>query len=104
MIRQAAILCGGFDTPSGGSAGSVPAPLRAVGDTPFLDVLLFELARHGVRHVLLLAGCPEEPFRDYARATPLAPRFALGIDVVGVGPAGSGGALWQARDRLDREF
>jgi len=105
MICQAAILCGGLDTRFGELTRSTPRPLLAVGDAPFLDVVLFELARHGVRRVLLLAGSAGEQVHDYARSTPLAQRFGLDIDViVETEPAGTGGAVWQARDRLDPEF
>src|SRR5262249_18380998 len=84
---------------------SAPKSLLAVGDAPFLDVVLFELARHGVRRLLLLAGFAGEQVRDYARSTPLAPRFGLEIDVVvATEPGGPGGGVWQARDRLDPEF
>jgi D,D-heptose 1,7-bisphosphate phosphatase len=105
MICQAAILCAGLGTRFGEPARSTPKPLLAVGDAPFLDVLLFELARYGVRRVLLLAGFAGEQVRDYARSTPLAQRFGLDIDVVvETEPAGTGGAVWRARDRFDPEF
>jgi D-glycero-D-manno-heptose 1,7-bisphosphate phosphatase len=105
MIRQAALLCGGLGTRLGALTRSTPKPLLPVGDAPFLDVLLFELARQGIRRVLLLAGFAGEQVRDYARTTPLADRFGLDIDVVvEAEPAGTGGAVWQARDRLDPEF
>jgi D,D-heptose 1,7-bisphosphate phosphatase len=103
MIGQAAILCG---APGGRSpAASPPAPLPAVGGEPFLDVLLFELGRHGIRRVLLLAGGNAAPIADYAASTPLRRRFGLDITVsVWPEPAGTGGALWHARHRLDDCF
>src|SRR5580704_10890651 len=99
MIRQAAILCGGLGTRLGELTRATPKPLLPIGNAPFLDVVLFELARHGVRRVLLLAGFAGEQVRDYARSTPLADRFGLEIEVVvETEPAGTGGAVWQARD------
>jgi D-glycero-D-manno-heptose 1,7-bisphosphate phosphatase len=96
MIRQAVILCGGFDTPK---------PLNEVGGDPFLDTLLFEIARHGIRRILLLAGSAARQVADYARATTLRARFGLEIEVAAeVAPVGTGGALWRARDRLDDLF
>jgi len=54
MIRQAVILCGGPGTRLGALTAQTPKPLLPVDGTPFLDVLLFELGRHGVTRVLLL--------------------------------------------------
>jgi len=105
MIRQAAILCGGLGTRLGELTRSTPKPLLEVDGTPFLDVLLFEFARHGVRRIVLLAGFAGERVRDYVRATPLVERFGLEIEVVVEDePAGTGGAVWQARYLLDPEF
>ena len=48
---------------------------------------------------------PPPKIVDYAAATPLKERFGLTIDVaIEPRPAGTGGALWQARDRLDDAF
>jgi len=42
---------------------------------------------------------------EYATATPLAARFGLSVEIaVEPEPAGTGGALWHARDRLDASF
>jgi D-glycero-D-manno-heptose 1,7-bisphosphate phosphatase len=43
-----------------GSLAEIPKPLLVVDDGPFLDLLLFELGRHGVKQVLLLAGFAAE--------------------------------------------
>ena len=105
MVRQAVILCGGVGSRLGALTAETPKPLLPVGGTPFLDVLLFELGRHGVQRVLLLAGFAAQRILDYAASTLLTARFDLEIDV-SVEPqrAGTGGALWHARERLDDQF
>ena len=105
MIRQAVILCGGVGSRLGASTADTPKPLLMVDRIPFLDVLLFELARHGVTRVLLLAGFAAQRIVEYAASTPLRARFGLEIEV-SIEPqrAGTGGAVWHARDRLDSRF
>ena len=98
MIGQAAILCGGRDT------GALE-PFSRSGGGPFLDLLLFELGRHGIKRILLLAGGAGATVIEYAAATPLIARFGLDIEViVEPEPAGTGSALRQARERLDPDF
>src|SRR5262249_39835826 len=48
MVRQAVILCGGLGSRLGALAAETPKPLLPVDGGPFFDILLFELARHGV--------------------------------------------------------
>jgi D-glycero-D-manno-heptose 1,7-bisphosphate phosphatase len=76
-----------------------------VDEPSFLDVLVFELARHGIKKILLLAGFQAQKIIEYASSTPVKGRFALEI-VVSVEPqlAGTGGGLWQARDQLEDRF
>src|SRR5258708_2840820 len=105
MIQQAAILCGGLGTRLGSLTAKTPKPLLIVGGEPFLDRLLFELGRQGVRRILLLAGFSAEQALEYAATTTLRTRFGLEIEVaVEAKPAGTGGALWWAQDQLDEEF
>ena len=105
MVRQAVILCGGLGSRLGELVAETPKPLLLVDGVPFLDVLLFELARHGVMRILLLAGFAAPRIVDYAASTPLKARFGLQIEV-SIEPkrAGTGGAVWHARDRLDDQF
>jgi D,D-heptose 1,7-bisphosphate phosphatase len=105
MVRQAVILCGGLGSRLGALVAETPKPLLPIDGVPFLDVLLFELARHGVTQVLLLAGFAAPRIVDYAASTPLKARFRLEIEV-SIEPerAGTGGAVWHARDRLDDQF
>ena len=64
MIRQAVILCGGLGSQLGALTAQTPKPLLPVDGNRFLDVLLFELGRHGVTQVLLLAGFPARRILD----------------------------------------
>jgi D-glycero-D-manno-heptose 1,7-bisphosphate phosphatase len=103
--RQAVILCGGLGTRLGRLTADTPKPLLEVGGAPFLDVLLFEIGRHGVRDVLLLAGFAHEKIERYARSTPIAQRFGLDVRVaVEASPAGTGGALRLAEPLLADDF
>lgn len=102
-IRQAVVLCGGLGSRLGALTASVPKPLLPVGDRPFLERLLFEVRRHGVTRVLLLAAFQSAAVETFARDTSKA--LGLAIDVA-VEPerAGTGGALWHARAALDERF
>lgn len=93
MIDQAVILCGGA------------AALEEVGGAPFLDRLLLETGRYGIRRILLLAGVQADRVRDYAADTAMRGRFGLDIEIMAAPEtAGTGGALFQARARLDEHF
>ncbi len=105
MISQAAILCGGLGTRLGALTARTPKPLLPVAGEPFLDVLLFELGRHGVRRVLLLAEFAADRIVDYAASSRAKARFGIELAVLAEPErAGTGGALWHARDRLDQGF
>ena len=105
MIEQAVILCGGSGARLGALTAELPKPLLMVDESPFLDLLLFELGRHGIRRILLLAGFGAARIAAYAAATPLNERFGLALEVaVEPEPAGTGGALWHARHLLDDSF
>ena len=83
----------------------MPQPALPVDGAPFLDTLLFELGRHGIRRILLLAGFDAAAIAAPAAASPLRERFGLDIEVVSdAAPAGTGGVLWRARDRLEPAF
>jgi len=105
MIEQAVILCGGRGARLGSLTAELPKPLLPVDGAPFLDLLLFELGRHGIRRILLLGGIDAAAIAQYAAATPLKARFNLAIEISAEPePAGTGGALWHARHRLEHAF
>jgi D,D-heptose 1,7-bisphosphate phosphatase len=103
--RQAVILVGGLGTRLGALTARVPKPLLDVAGVPFLDHLLFEIGRHGIRKILLLAQFEADQVRDYAQNSAAVKRFNLDVEVT-VEPtkAGTGGALWHAKDQLDDLF
>jgi D-glycero-D-manno-heptose 1,7-bisphosphate phosphatase len=104
-LRQCAVLAGGLGTRLGALTAERPKPLLVCGDRPFLAWLLRELCRYGVDEFLLLAGHlsaeVERSLGELAAALPKAVKLAVSIEPA---PAGTGGALWHARDRLDDRF
>ena len=105
MLRQAMILCGGSGTRLGSLTAATPKPLLTVGGRPFLDVLLHELGRHGITDVVLLAAFEAEQVDQYITDNPVARRFGIRLRV-SVEPerAGTGGAVFHARDMGDKQF
>jgi D-glycero-D-manno-heptose 1,7-bisphosphate phosphatase len=103
--EQAVILVGGRGTRLGARTADTPKPLLGVGDRPFLAHLLEEVARHGLRRVLLLARFQAGKIAEFASTSPVIGRFGLSVEIA-VEPeaAGTGGALWHARNRLDPLF
>jgi len=56
VVREALILAGGLATRLGDAARDVPKCLQPVAGRPFLDHILWEVRRHGVRRVVLCTG------------------------------------------------
>jgi D-glycero-D-manno-heptose 1,7-bisphosphate phosphatase len=104
-VRQCAILAGGLATRLGALAAETPKPVLPVGDRPFLGWLLQEISRFGVEEALLLTGHlsdrVEASVRAIAAELPRPLRLEFALEPV---RAGTGGALFHARDRLDERF
>ncbi len=102
-MRQAVILVGGRGTRLGALAAETPKPLVAVsGDTPFLDHVIADIARHGVEEILLLAGHMGNVVVDHYDNRRI--RDAQVRVIVEGSPAGTAGALQGAADDLDDMF
>jgi D,D-heptose 1,7-bisphosphate phosphatase len=56
VVREALVLAGGLATRLGDAAADVPKCLQPVAGRPFLDHLLWQLRRQGVRRVVLCTG------------------------------------------------
>jgi D,D-heptose 1,7-bisphosphate phosphatase len=103
--EQCVVLVGGLGTRLGALTTDMPKPLLAVAGRPFLEYLLLEVARFGFKRVLLLAGFRADQVARYLADSDIARRLRLEIDLLAEDkPAGTGGALWHARERLDEYF
>ena len=102
-MRQAVILVGGRGTRLGELAKDIPKPLLSVaGDVRFLDVMIDDLSRFGLRDIILLAGHLGE--QVVARYEGALIRGAAVSVIRESEPAGTAGALRYAADRLDDVF
>ncbi|HEY1935258.1 MAG TPA: HAD-IIIA family hydrolase [Acetobacteraceae bacterium] len=104
-ISQCAILVGGLGTRLGALTTSTPKPLLRCGDRPFLAWLMREFVRFGVTDFLLLTGHlsaeVEKAVASIATLLPGEARIAISEEPV---RAGTGGAVFHARDRLQERF
>lgn len=104
-IRQCAVLVGGMGTRLGELTATTPKPLLPVGDRPFLAWLLREFLRYGVDDFLLLTGhlseVVEAALPGIAESLPKPVRITVCREPV---RAGTGGALFHARDKLAGKF
>ena len=104
-VRQCAILVGGLGTRLGALTATTPKPLLPCGDRPFLAWLLREFVRFGVSDFLLLTGHLSAAVEQEAAAIQAAlPRHATVTLSEEPIRAGTGGAVFHARDRLDDRF
>lgn len=104
-VRQCAILVGGLGTRLGGLTATLPKPLLRCGDRPFLAWLLRELTRYGIDDVLLLTGylsnVVEAAMPEIVARLPKHVRITCCTEPV---RAGTGGALYHARNHLADRF
>jgi D,D-heptose 1,7-bisphosphate phosphatase len=104
-VTQCAILVGGLGTRLGALTATTPKPLLPCGGRPFLHWLLREYVRYGVTDFLLLTGHLssqiERAAADIQAALPRPARISLSQEPI---RAGTGGAVFHARDRLQERF
>lgn len=102
-VQQAVFLVGGKGTRLGAITAQTPKPMLDIGDgLSMLDVLIEQAARHGFAKVLLLAGHFGEAIEarhDGTRVHGADVRVVRELE-----PAGTGGALVNAREHLDPWF
>ncbi len=104
-LRQCVILVGGLGTRLGDLTAATPKPALTCGDRPFLAWLLRELQRFGFTEALLLTGHLSDRLREIvADAQANLPRAMTIVFSEEPERAGTGGALFHARDLLDERF
>jgi D,D-heptose 1,7-bisphosphate phosphatase len=104
-VKQCAILVGGLGTRLGALTATTPKPILNCADRPFLGWLMREFVRFGVTDFLLLTGhLSAEVERAAASIQAALPRpVAVTLSEEPI-RAGTGGAVFHARDRLDERF
>jgi D,D-heptose 1,7-bisphosphate phosphatase len=104
-VRQCAVLAGGLATRLGPIAATVPKPLLPCGGRPFLGWLMREFVRFGIDEVVLLTGHLSETIdagvQALAAELPRPVRIVVSREPV---RAGTGGAVFHARDLLAERF
>jgi D,D-heptose 1,7-bisphosphate phosphatase len=104
-VRQCAVLVGGLGTRLGALTANTPKPLLPFGDRPFLALLLREFLRFGVEEFVLLAGYRAKVVAASVQSlSALLPREVRIVVSEESARAGTGGALYHARDRLQQRF
>ena len=101
-ITQAVCLVGGRGTRLGSLTDATPKPLLEVGGRPFLDYLVHEARRFGLRRLLLLSGYQSGAIERHYHGKQFG---QLTVEVMPEPePAGTAGALLNAADRLEEIF
>lgn len=92
---QAVILCGGLGTRLKSVVSDVPKPMAPVGDLPFLHYIVEHLKSNGFDKFLFLTGYKSEVIEEY---------FSEYDYSVEQSPLGTGGALFNAFEKLEDDF
>lgn len=104
-VSQCAILAGGLGTRLGSLTERTPKPLLTRAGRPFLAWLMRELSRFGVSEFVLLTGhLSEEIERALPAIQAMLPRRVTISISREPARAGTGGAVFHARDRLAERF
>jgi D-glycero-D-manno-heptose 1,7-bisphosphate phosphatase len=101
-IHQAAILTGGRGTRLGSLTDDTAKPMLLVGGKPFLEYVVEYLQRFNIRRILFCTGYQSAQIEQYFRG-----RNLRGCEIefsVEPSPAGTGGALLNARHLLEEAF
>jgi D,D-heptose 1,7-bisphosphate phosphatase len=103
--RQCAILVGGLGSRLGPLTLDTPKPLLDCGGRPFLAWIIRELSRFGIEEVVLLAGYKAQSFEKFSAELRvwLPKKMSLKLSSEPAA-AGTGGAVWHARNLLDDSF
>jgi dTDP-glucose pyrophosphorylase len=104
-LHQCAILVGGLGTRLGSLTAETPKPLLDVAGRPFLEWIIRELSRFGIDEIVLLSGHLSDQILAQSdglqRGLPKPVRLRFSPEPI---RAGTGGALWHAREQLDDRF
>jgi D-glycero-alpha-D-manno-heptose 1-phosphate guanylyltransferase len=91
---DAIILCGGLGKRLRSVIGETQKVMAKTGDRPFLDVILGNLKKQGLRRVILCTGFDARRVEDYYAASPQGLEIVFSKESK---PLGTGGAIKQAQ-------
>jgi len=100
--RQAVILAGGMGTRLGSLTESIPKPVLPVGGEPFINYLIWNLARHGITDIIVSSGYQHAQMVFVMETHPVP-----GVEVRFVQeatPLGTGGGLRNCLSLLEEQF
>ena len=101
-INQAVILCGGKGTRLGKLTKNLPKPMIKVADKPFLEHLIIQLKKNGVKNILLLIGYKGEVIKNYFNT---GKKLGIKINYSYLPPeADTGQRLYEAKKKLKKNF
>ncbi|MEW6108510.1 MAG: nucleotidyltransferase family protein [Nitrospirota bacterium] len=99
MAKEAVVLAGGLGTRLRSVVKDVPKPMAEVAGRPFLDFIMFFLAKNNIERAILAVGHKFEVIQEYYSNG--ASSFGVQIDYsVENEPLGTGGAILQAADQV----
>lgn len=90
---EAIILAGGFGTRLRAVVPDVPKPMAPIGERPFLEILLSQLAQAGFQRVVLALGYKAEMIQEHFGSDYAGIKLVYAIENK---PLGTGGAIRQA--------
>jgi len=65
MIKQAVIFCGRFDNRSQKILNKISKPMIYVAGKPFLEHLIIQLKKNGIKKIMLLTSCNSYLIKNY---------------------------------------
>ena len=101
-IKQAVIFCGGLGTRLGNITKNLPKPMIKVGEKPFLEHLIIQLKKNGIKNLFLLVGYKHEKIKSYFGN---GKDFNINIKYSYLPyKAKTGSRLFQIKDKLKEKF
>ena len=102
QVKQAVFYCGGLGTRLGNITKKTPKPLIRINRKPFIEHLVKNFSRFGIKNILLLCSYKYKFFfKNYHNKT----LNGITIKCVNEGaPKGTAGSLWHVKNKLDNHF
>ena len=102
IIEQAVILAGGLDKRIGNKSLNLPKTMQLFNSEPFLNNIIWNLARHGIKNIILSIDYLADHFRNYYGN---GSEFGVKISYVEEEfPSGTAGALRKCESILEEYF